>query len=260
MLSRSQSKLIASLRLGKFRSEEGLFVIEGVKLVDELLASNFEIKTIFATEAWIAGKHLTPDRYLVEIEEISEDELKKISVLNTPNQVLAIAFIRTYKKSEFFEEEWVLALDQVRDPGNMGTIIRTADWFGIKRIVASIGTVDLWNPKVVQASMGSIFRMPVHYVHLASYLEEAVRHVPVYGAFMDGSPIGGIKLGKQGVLVIGSESHGISQETEAFITQKVAIPSAIAGDEGRAESLNASLATAILCYEINRQNSLTGGP
>ena len=257
MLSRSQSKLIASLRLGKYRNEEGLFIVEGVKMVGELLASNFEIKAIFATGAWISGKHLPPDRYLVDIEEISETDLKKISVLTTPNQVLAVAHTKTYKTPGFSGGEWVLALDQVRDPGNMGTIIRTADWFGINRIVASKGTVDLWNPKVVQASMGSIFRMPVHYADLADYLQEVGKLAPVYGAFMDGSPIGGIQLGQQGILVIGNESHGISTDIEALITRKITIPSAIAGDEGRAESLNASLATAILCYEINRQINLS---
>ncbi len=258
MLSRSQSKLIASLRLGKFRNEEGLFVVEGVKMVDELLASSFEIKSIFATETWIAGKHLPPDRYLVDIEEISETDLEKISALNTPNQVLAVAFIKTFNAPDYSGNEWVLALDQIRDPGNMGTIIRTADWFGISRIVAAIGTVDLWNPKVVQASMGSIFRMSVHYVELADYLSEAGRFAPVYGAFMDGSPVGAIRLDKQGVMVIGNESHGISPQIEALVTQKITIPSALAGDDGRAESLNASLATAILCYEINRQKSLSG--
>lgn len=258
MLSRSQSKLIASLRLGKFRNEEGLFVVEGVKMVDELLVSSFDIKTIFATEAWIAGKHLPPDRYLVDIVEISEGDLEKISILNTPNQVLAVAFTKAYKTPGFSGDEWVLALDQIRDPGNMGTIIRTADWFGISRIVASIGTVDLWNPKVVQASMGSIFRMPVHYVELAGYLQETGKFAPVYGAFMEGSPIDAIRLEKQGVMVIGNESHGISSQIEALVTHKITIPSALAGNDGRAESLNASLATAILCYEINRQNSLFG--
>ena len=260
MLSRSQSKLIASLRLGKYRTEEGLFIVEGVKMVSELLASNFKIKTIFATQAWIAGKHLPRDRYLVDIEEISEDELKKISVLNTPNQVLAVAFIKTYNTPEILPDEWVLALDQIRDPGNMGTIIRTADWFGIKRIVASAGTVDLWNPKVVQASMGSIFRMPVHYINLAAWLEEAQKHTPIYGAFMEGSPIDGITFSKQGILVIGSESHGISSATEALITKKITIPSARTDNQIGAESLNASLATAILCYEINRQKGTFGGP
>ena len=260
MLSRSQSKLISSLRLGKYRNEAGLFVVEGVKMVGELLASNFEIKTIFATEVWISGKHLPPDRYLVDIEEISDAELKKISVLTTPNQVLAVAFTKTFKAPVFRAGEWVLALDQVRDPGNMGTIIRTADWFGISRIVASPGTVDLWNPKVVQASMGSIFRMSVHYTELAPYLKEAGSIAPVYGAFMEGSPVTEMQLGQQGVLVIGSESHGISPKTEALITRKITIPSATAGNEGRAESLNASLATAILCYEINRQKSLSGDP
>lgn len=246
--------------MGKYRNEEGLFVVEGVKMVGELLAGNFEIKTIFATKAWISGKHLPPDRYLVDIEEINEAELKKISVLTTPNQVLAVAYIKVYENPKFSPGEWVLALDQIRDPGNMGTIIRTADWFGIQRIVASVGCVDMWNPKVVQASMGSIFRMPVHYTHLATYLEEAQKLAPVYGAFMEGSPISGLSLGRQGVVVIGSESHGISPETEEFITQKITIPSAGAADEIGAESLNASLATAILCYEINRQKGSTAGP
>lgn len=256
MLSRNQSKLITSLRLSKLRQEEGLFVVEGVKMVGELLASDFAIKTIFATQEWISGAHLPPNRYLVEIEEINDSDLEKVSNLTTPNQVLAVAFIKQSKAFKCSDNEWILALDQIRDPGNMGTIIRTADWFGIQRIVASTGTVDIWNPKVVQASMGSVFRIPVHYTDLDQFLREAVEHSPVYGALLDGESLSDAVLGMNGVLVIGNESHGISKQIQSLVSHRITIPSAIPGEQGRAESLNASLATGIFCYEINRQRQL----
>lgn len=256
MLSRNQSKLITSLRLSKFRQEEGLFVVEGVKMVNELLASDFTIKTIFATHEWISGAYLPPNRYLVEIVEIKDAELEKVSNLTTPNQVLAVAFIKRSTDLKCCDKEWIIVLDQIRDPGNMGTIIRTADWFGIQKIVASIGTVDIWSLKVVQASMGSIFRIPVHYTDLDLFLREAVKHSPVYGALLDGEPLSSAVLGKHGILVIGNESHGISKQIQSLISHRITIPSAIPGVQGRAESLNASLAAGIFCYEISRQRHL----
>lgn len=254
MLSKSHLKLITSLRLGKFRHEESLFIVEGVKMVKELLHSNFEIKAIFATNEWISGGHLPPKRYTVEIFEISQAELEKISNLSTPNQVLALAFIRPNESLKCFKNEWILALDQIRDPGNMGTILRTADWFGFKRIVAAHGTVDLWNPKVVQASMGSVFRIPVHYTDLAEFLAKVCNTAIIYGAFMEGDPVSETNFTDSGVMVIGNESHGISSTIAGLIHKKVTILPATTDFNVRAESLNASLATAILCYEIQKQS------
>lgn len=254
MLSKSNLKLITSLRLGKFRHEEGMFTVEGVKMVDELLHSNFEIKAIFATEEWINAGHLPPQRYMVEIFEISQAELEKISNLTTPNQVLALAFIKPNESLKCFNDEWVLALDQIRDPGNMGTIVRTADWFGFKRIVAAHGTVDLWNPKVVQASMGSVFRIPVHYTDLIEFLTKVCNSAKIYGAFMEGDSVAETKFTGSGVMVIGNESHGISSSIAGLVHKRVTIMQATPDHNGRAESLNASLAAAIICYEINRQS------
>jgi TrmH family RNA methyltransferase len=253
MLSKNQLKLVNSLRLHKNRQEHGFFIAEGVKLVDESLKSSFEIRQLFATPEWIAAGHLPEGRHLVDVVEISLSDLNKISALTTPNQVLALVKIPSDIPVPDASGEWVLLLDQIRDPGNLGTIIRTADWFGIDRIIAATSSVDIWNPKVVQASMGSVFRMPVHYTDINTYLSENQNKVPVYGTLLEGEDISGIKLGKEGIVVIGNESHGISDMVKPFITRKITIPAANAGVSGRAESLNASIATAILCYEIRRQ-------
>lgn len=253
MLSKNQLKLIKSLRLQKYRLEEMLFVAEGIKLVDELLRSDFGIHQIFATSEWISAGHLPQNRYLVEIVEISQAELDRISVLSTPNQVLALAQIPAFSQLPKIKGEWVLALDQIRDPGNLGTIIRTADWFGIDRIVAANSSVDVWNPKVVQASMGSVFRMPVHYTDLELFLAENYKEVPVYGTLLEGISLSDVELKPDGIVVIGNESHGISDKLKPYISSKITIPAAGIGVSGRAESLNASIATAIICYEIRRQ-------
>ncbi|KAF0194499.1 MAG: rRNA methylase [Bacteroidetes bacterium] len=253
MLSRNQLKLINSLRLQKFRHEEGLFVAEGVKLVDELLRSSFPVTRIFATIEWIRAGHIPQDRYLVEINEISQAELEKISSLTTPNQVLALAKLPVIAPLPDISGEWVLLLDQLRDPGNLGTIIRTADWFGFNRIIAAHGSVDVWNPKVVQASMGSVFRVPVHYSDIAAYLKTISGKIPVYGTLLEGESLMDTRFGKNGVVVIGNESHGISEQIKPYITTKITIPASFSGPSGRAESLNASIAAAIICYEIRKQ-------
>lgn len=254
MISRSQIKLVNSLHLQKFRLSEGLFVAEGVKVVDELLNSSFQILHVFATKEWIAAGHLPQDRYLVDVVEVSEPELERISSLGSPNQVLAVAKIPAVLPVPDIRGEWVLLLDQIRDPGNFGTIIRTADWFGINRIVAAQKSVDVWNLKVVQASMGSVFRMPVHYVDVVKFLERSGKDVPVYGTLLDGEPLGSLDLNPGGIVVIGNESHGISAGVLPFISRRITIPAASRTVDGHAESLNASIATAILCYEIRRQH------
>lgn len=253
MLSKNQLKLVNSLRLNKFRQEHGLFIAEGVKLVDEALKSSFEIHQLFATPEWIEAGHLPESRYLTDIVEITPSDLNKISALTTPSQVLVLVKIPSDIPVPDASGEWSLLLDQIRDPGNLGTIIRTADWFGIDRIVAAASSVDIWNPKVVQASMGSVFRMPVHYTDILEYLSKNQNRIPVYGTLLEGEDISGVKLGKEGIVVIGNESHGISDSVKPFITTKITIPAANTGSSGRAESLNASIATAILCYEIRRQ-------
>lgn len=245
--------MVSSLRLLKFRQEEGLFIAEGIKLVDELLKSDFRIRQIFATTEWIKGGYIPANRYLVEIVEVSEAELERISTLGTPNQVLAVAYIPAKISIPDIAGEWVLLLDQIRDPGNLGTIIRTADWFGINRIVAANNSVDMWNPKVVQASMGSVFRMPVHYADAVDFLTDCSGQLPVYGTLLEGEPLGKHPFEPGGIVVIGNESHGISDKIIPFITSRITIPAALAGSYGRAESLNASIATAIICYEIRRQ-------
>lgn len=259
MLSRNQLKLLTSLHLQKYRQEFGLFPVEGVKMVNELLASNFEVQGIFATTEWMNSPYAASIDSTTTLTVITDQELQKISNLNTPNQVVALARMKSPEPFKILQDEWVLALDQIRDPGNLGTIIRTADWFGINRIVASFGTADLYNPKVVQASMGSVFRVPVHYAPLREILSGCNEAMPVFGAFLDGQRIQDAAFGRQGILVIGNESHGISSEVESLVTRRVTIPRAAPGEQGRAESLNASLAAAIFCYEIhrNRTNNAT---
>lgn len=253
MLSKNQLKLVNSLRLPKFRLEHGLFIAEGVKLVDEALKSNFEIHQIFATTEWISFGHLPKNRYQVDVVEITQAELEKISALTTANQVLALVKLPAGIPIPEAGGEWTLLLDQIRDPGNLGTIIRTADWFGIDRIIAAENSVDLWNPKVIQASMGSVFRMPVHYTDIQKYLSLNAQLVQIFGTMLEGEDISDVKLGTEGIVVIGNESHGISDPVKPFITRRITIPAATVGSQGRAESLNASIAGAIICYEIRRQ-------
>jgi RNA methyltransferase, TrmH family len=254
MLSRNQIKLINSLRLSKYRLEEGLFIAEGIKLVDELLRSNFKIHSIYALPEWIAAGHIPQNRYLVEINQITQLELEKISTLGTPNQVLALAKIPVSGLLPDISGEWIMMLDQLRDPGNLGTIIRTADWFGIDRIIVSLNSVDVWNPKVVQASMGSVFRIPVYSTDLETFLSENNRKVPVYGTFLKGELLTDIKFKQEGIVVIGNESNGITDRIMPYITSRITIPAATTGYGGRAESLNASVAAAVLCYEIRKQH------
>lgn len=253
MITRNQQKLVNSLRLQKHRLEEGLFIAEGVKVVNELLASSFQVTKIFATNEWIGAGHIPQNRYFVEIIEISNDELEKLSNLSTPNQVIALAKLPAPGRIPEIEGEWALMLDQIRDPGNFGTIIRTADWFGFSRIIAAYGCVDVWNPKVVQASMGSVFRISVHYTDIADFLHSRGGNFPVFGTMLEGESLNEISFGKGGVVVIGNESHGISEKIQQFITRRITIPAVFHDPSGHAESLNASIATAIICYEVRKQ-------
>jgi len=238
MLSKSQIKLITQLKQKKYRQQHGFFVVEGVKTIRELLKSHLELHKLYTTESFnIDAK----DEVL-----ISEPDLKRISFLRTPNKALAVFKIPVPKSID--HSGLIVALDAVRDPGNLGTIIRMCDWFGVKELVCSKETVDCFNPKVVQATMGSITRVNISYVDLLPFLEQ--HESPVFGAFMDGENVYKATLPEQGVLVMGNEANGVSKGVEAVITEKIAIPRF--GDLQATESLNVATATAILLSEFRR--------
>lgn len=240
MLSKSQIKLITSLKQKKYRQQHGFFVVEGVKTIKELLQSHLVLHALYTTEPFnIDAKN--------EVL-ISETDLKRISFLTTPNTALAIFEIPQPQPIE--KKGLIVALDAVRDPGNLGTIIRLCDWFGVKDLVCSNETVDCFNPKVVQATMGSIARVAINYIDLADFLKST--NLPIFGAFMEGENVYTKRLPENGILVMGNEANGISKEVEAMITYKIAIPRF--GDLQATESLNVATATAILLSEFRRGN------
>lgn len=256
MLSNKQAKLILSLKLKKNRDMHNLFIAEGTKIVPEILDSEIKVKFLFATKEWLAlNEENIPNRYQLEIIDVSEKELNKISALSTPNEVLAVAEIPQYTiDASVFSNQLTLVLDEIKDPGNMGTIIRIADWFGINEIICSNNSVDTFNPKVVQATMGSIARIKIHYTDLPVFFN-SLKDIPVYGAILHGKNVYKERLADKGIILIGNESKGISENLLPFISTKISIPSFSASNsEGKqgAESLNAAIATAILCSEFRR--------
>lgn len=238
MLSKSQIKLITSLKQKKYRQQHHLFVVEGIKTIKELLASSLELHALYTTELF----NIDAENEVL----ISTSELKRISFLTTPNKALAI--FKTPQPNKIETEGLIVVLDAVRDPGNLGTIIRLCDWFGIKDLVCSKETVDCFNPKVIQATMGSITRVNISYLDLIPFLK--TKKVSVFGAFMEGENVYSSHLPEKGVLVMGNEANGISKDIEALITEKISIPRF--GDLQAAESLNVATATAILLSEFKR--------
>lgn len=239
MLVKSKLKYIQSLGQKKFRQQEGLFIAEGPKLINELLAMKSSgIIEIYALKEWIDIHKQEVDKYVVVA--ISEKELEKISQLTTPNQVLAI--VKQFSENEDFDfkNKITLALDNIQDPGNMGTIIRIADWFGVDQIVCNINSADMYNPKVVQATMGSIARVKVMYTDLEGWLYQQ-KGISIYAAMLDGENVTTMKKIKNGIIVIGNESNGISEEVLKSVTKIITIP-----QKGKAESLNAAVATGII--------------
>jgi TrmH family RNA methyltransferase len=239
MVVKSEIKHIKSLQQKKYRIQNGLFVVEGIKTVSELLQSSFSPYKIYSTDDFLLAG--IPGEKVI----VSPFELKRMSNLQTPNKVLGVFHIPPTVPLVF--KDWILVLDAVKDPGNLGTIIRLCDWFGIRHLVCSPDTVDCYNPKVLQATMGSIARVNVVYEALDNLLERP--EVPVYGAFMDGRPVYGQSLPAAGMLVMGNEAHGISAAVSEKITHRIGIPQH--GDQ-HAESLNVAMATAILLNEIRR--------
>jgi TrmH family RNA methyltransferase len=244
MVSKNQIKRITSLHQKKFRNEHQLFIAEGVKVIQELLQSNFVLEQLLVTE-----------NCFEEIEAkyrllIHDQDMKRISALSTPSSCLAVFHIPESKP--VVEAGLIVALDAIRDPGNLGTIIRLCDWFGVKQLVCSKETVDVYNPKVIQATMGSISRVNVVEVDLPRFIADTPLNV--YGTFMDGANVYQQQLTQDAVIVLGNEANGISKEIEMSIKNKLAIPRF--GDLQQTESLNVATATAIFLSEFRRSNTL----
>ena len=243
MVSKNQIKLITSLQQKKYRVVHQLFFAEGIKVIQELVESNFELVHLYTTQN--------------DFDEVSnlkktiihESDLKKISALTTPNSCLALFKIPAEKK--IIESGLIIALDSIRDPGNLGTILRLCDWFGIDQLICSKDAVDIYNPKVVQATMGSIARVNVNYIDLEAFLKET--KLPVFGTFMDGENIYKLDLPQGGIIIMGNEANGISPELELLVKNRLTIPRF--GPLQKTESLNVATATAIILSEFRRNIS-----
>jgi TrmH family RNA methyltransferase len=246
MVSKSQISLIKSLQQKKFRRQHHLFVAEGYKSVSEFIAAGYQIETVYHTVSADAKLHNLSKK--INFQEITEAELQKISGLTTPQQVLAVVHLPEWPKlnPEALKNKFSLVLDGIQDPGNLGTIIRTADWFGISQIICSEDTVDAYNPKVVQATMGSLARVKIYYTNLETLLPTL--NLPMFGAMLDGENIYTADFGSEGLILMGNEGNGIRPNIQPLITQAITIPRV-----GEAESLNVSIATALFCSEISRR-------
>ena len=242
MLSKNRISQIRKLHAKKFRDEEGLFLVEGYKCVEMLCSSDFVVEEIFATENairenenWLKNKGITI---------VTVDEMSRISTMQTPPELLAIAQQRTNPPGIPTDQQ-LLALDHISDPGNLGTIIRTADWFGIQHIVCSPDCVEFYNPKVIQATMGSFTHVHIHKRSLPEFLQQESAHRRILGTFLNGESIRDFSFRPNDIVVIGNESNGISDEVAQTVTRRITIPSPVQGRD-TAESLNAAIAAAIV--------------
>ena len=245
MVSKNTIKRITSLGQKKYRQRERVFVAEGIKVVHELLNSDLELVELYAEDVSAFAKALQNKNQAI-VEEVSAADLKKITFLKTAQK--AVATFKMPQAAQLGRSGLTLLLDDVRDPGNLGTIIRLCDWFGIKQLVCSIGTVDCYNPKVVQATMGSLTRVDVVYINLEEYLENDSRKV--FGTFMDGANIYATSLPAEGIIIMGNEANGISKDIETLVSDRIAIPRF--GEVQATESLNVATATAICLSEFKR--------
>lgn len=249
MISRARIKWIKSLEMRKHRLLHNAFVAEGPKLVGELLPYSAPLY-VAATKEWLAQ-----NRHLIEraeaVDEVTQDELERASLLRSPQSVVAVMPIpeRTLRMAAM-KDNLVIALDGIQDPGNMGTILRIADWFGIRHVICSEGTADVYNPKCVQASMGALARVMVNYCNLPEALKSA--DMPVYGTFLDGTDIYKETLSPNGIIVMGNEGSGISKEVEAEVSRRLFVPNFPVGSQ-TTESLNVAVATGIVCAEFTRR-------
>lgn len=251
MLTKRKISLIHSLVLKKNRLIEGLFVAEGKKLVMDLMGSQLNLHEVFCTEEALSG---LADVKFDLITVLKKREMERISALKSVADVIALVRIPQYNMIwEEIRDGLSLVLDSVQDPGNLGTIVRLADWFGIKNVICSEDCADLFNPKTVQATMGAIARVKVHYEPLEDFLSNAVKvNIPVYGTFLEGENIYNAGLTFNGIVVMGNEGQGITEKYEQFISRKICIPSYPEGAAG-SESLNVAVAAAIVCSEFRRR-------
>ncbi len=250
MLSKKTIKFITSLHHKKFRREEGLFIAEGEKIVGDLIDSDFSVRSVYLTGECYDAFKIRKFHSDTEISIVTEDELKKITALTTPQNVLAVAETRKGKEIDF-DRGLKLVLDDVRDPGNAGTLLRIADWFGINEVIFSEDSVDCYNPKVVQSSMGSLFHVKIFYKDLKEVFENNLRKkkLPVYGTVLNGRNLYSENLSSEGFILAGNESSGIGAGHLKYITNAITIPS-FKGN--KADSLNVAVATGIICAEFRK--------
>ena len=249
MISKAKIKLIQSLKQKKNRDKYGLFVAEGKKTIEELLDTKLSVSEIFCTQKALSQIVIHKD---VKLTEVAKAEIKKITHLSTPTEIIGLFKIPENDLLDSYNLNFILVLDGVQDPGNLGTIIRLADWYDIKSIVCSKNCVDVYNPKVIQSTMGSIFRVNVYSTDLESYLEQAKRKdFTIYGSFMDGETIYTESFDEKKILIMGSEGKGISDEVEKFVEKKIGIPASFKGNDGP-DSLNVAIASAIIVSEMQR--------
>ena len=239
MLTKAKIKLIKSLHNKKDRNEHGLFLVEGEKSVEELLESNFKIDYILATKDFFEKNSKIIESKNITYDIVEQNEIERVSTFESNDAALAVVFQKENVAFDIGQDEIILALDDIRDPGNLGTIIRIADWYGIKKIIASNTTVDIYNSKTISATKGSFTRVQIFYTDLEKFLSNT--SLPVLGAFLNGENVHTTKFPKGGVLVMGNESNGISKNIEKYVSKKITIPAF-----GKAESLNVAIATAVI--------------
>lgn len=245
MLSKARIKFIKSLQLKKYRKQEQCFVVQGEKSVLETLQSDFKIQQLLATSDFMERNKKAVSYFKGEVLVVNANELASLGEYTTNDAALAVV---TMPPNEFRKPitGFALMLDDIRDPGNLGTIIRTADWYGIQAIIASEETADVYNHKVIQSSMGSFTRVTVFYTNLVDYLN--TNKQPVYGTFLNGENVHALSFGTEGIIVVGNEANGISPDVEKFVTERITIPAF-----GKAESLNAAIATAVVLDNVRRR-------
>ncbi len=246
MIAKAKIKFIKSLQIKKYRTQEQCFIVEGAKSISELIESDFLVKEVFGTTSYLRANQQHLHKKNIQFTEVSVDELHAMGSFKTNDSALAIAQMKKNEQPSISSQEYGLVLDDIRDPGNLGTIIRTAEWYGVTNLIASFGSTDFYNPKVIAATMGSFTRVRIFYTDVVAFL--GAYPGEVYGAFLDGKSIYKTEFGNGGLIVVGNESNGISKEVSTLVHQRVTIPRV-----GSAESLNAAIATAVIFDNVNRQ-------
>lgn len=250
MLSKNQSKWLRSLQRKKIRQEQGMFMVEGGKMVAEALASGWPLHSLYVSDEFAAAQQAALADCRVPVTRCDSDELAAAGSLVSNRDAIAVLHMPAgQEQTSTPAGQWTLVLDRINDPGNLGTLLRIADWYGIQQLVCSPDTVDLYNPKALSASMGSFLRVRVSYQPLAAWLADLPAGTPVLGAYLDGQSVHDLPaMPAGGVLLMGSEAHGIATELAGFVSRKITIPAF-----GGAESLNVAVATAIICDNLKRQ-------